>query len=155
MKKSLSKTIGKGMLSFYELEEVLLDVKCSMNNRSVCYQGDQFDNHVLTLTILMREKPAILLEEGIYLITKGDWAIRRVKFVKNCKDHLRKRWMNEYIHAMKERQQARKKRSSVKLPGVGSMVLIKNDAKDKALFNIGQIESKVKGKGGITRGFKI
>ena len=40
MKKSLSKTIGKEMLSFNELEEVLLDVECSMNNRPLCYQGD-------------------------------------------------------------------------------------------------------------------
>ena len=111
------------MLSFNELEEVLLDVECPMNNRPLCYQGDQFDNQVLT-NVLMRGKPAILLEEDIDLITKGDWVKRRVKLVKNCKDHLRKRLMNEYVHAMEERQQARKKRSNVKLASVGSIVLI-------------------------------
>ena len=62
--------------------------------------------------------------------------------------------MNEYVQAMKERQQARKKRSNVKLPGVGSIVLIK-DVKDKALLNIGRIESEIKRKDGVTRVFKI
>ena len=56
---------------------------------------------------------------------------------------------------MEERQQARKKRSNVKLPGVGSIVLIKDDVKDKAHLNIGRIESEIKGKDGVTRGFKI
>ena len=41
------------------------------------------------------------------------------------------------------------------MPGAGSIVLIKNDVKDKALLNIGQIESEIKGKDGVTRGFKI
>ena len=54
MKKSLSKTIGKRMVSLYELEEVLLDVEHSMNNGPLCYQGDQFDNQVLTLNVLIR-----------------------------------------------------------------------------------------------------
>jgi hypothetical protein len=75
--------------------------------------------------------------------------------VKSCKNHLRKRWMNEYVHAMEERQQAREKRGNVKLPEVGSMVLIKDDVKDKALLNIGRIENNIKGKDGVIRGFKI
>ena len=65
MKKTLSKAIGKGMLSFNELEEVLLDVECSINNRPLCYQGDQFDNQVLTPNVLLRGKSAILLDEDI------------------------------------------------------------------------------------------
>ncbi|XP_002157912.3 uncharacterized protein LOC100197154 [Hydra vulgaris] len=155
MKKSLSKTIGKGMLTFNELEEVLLDVECSMNNRPLWYQGDQFDNQVLTPNLLMRGKPAILLEEDIALIAKEEYAIRRAKFIKNCKTHLRKRWMNEYIHAMEERQQVRNKGSNIKLPVVGSVVLITEDIKNKALLNIGRVESEIKGKDGVTRGLKI
>ncbi|XP_065668049.1 uncharacterized protein LOC136088288 [Hydra vulgaris] len=155
MKKSLSKTIGKGILNFFELEEVLLDVECVMNNRPLCYQGDQFDKQVLTPNVLMRGRPAVLLEEDIDLITRDDCALRRIKFVKSCKNHLRKRWMNEYVHAMEERQQVREKRGNVKLPEVGSMVLIKDDVKDKALLNIGRIENNIKGKDGVIRGFKI
>ena len=54
-----------------------------MNNRPLCYQGDQFNNQMLIPNVLIRGKPAILLEEDIDLITKGDWAIRRIKFLKN------------------------------------------------------------------------
>ncbi|XP_065642900.1 uncharacterized protein LOC136074502 [Hydra vulgaris] len=81
MKKSLIKTIVKGMLSFNELEEVLLDVECSMNNRPLCYRGDLFDNQVLTPNVLMRGNLQSCLKKML-LITKGDLAIRRVKFVK-------------------------------------------------------------------------
>ena len=39
MKRSLSKAIGREFLTYSELDEVLLDVKCTMNNRPLCYQG--------------------------------------------------------------------------------------------------------------------
>ena len=73
MKKSLSKTIGKGMLSFNELEEVLL-----------------------------------------------------------------------YVHAMEERQQARKKSSNLKLPGVGSIVLIKDEVKERHFSILDELKTKLK-----------
>ncbi|XP_065665443.1 uncharacterized protein LOC136086875 [Hydra vulgaris] len=132
MKKSLSKTIGKGMLSFNELEKVLLDFECSMNNRPLCYQGDQFDNQVLTPNVLMRGKPVILLEEDIDLITK--------------------RWMSEYVTC--NGRTTTNKESNVKLPVVEGVVLVK-DMKNKALLKIGQVESKIKEKDGVTCGLKI
>ena len=57
--------------------------------------------------------------------------------------------MNEYVHATEEQQQARKKRSNAKFQ-VLETVLIKDDVKNKALLNIGQIESEIKGKDGVT-----
>ena len=41
MKKSLQKVIGKGLLTYEEHEEVLLNVAFSMNNRSLCYQKEE------------------------------------------------------------------------------------------------------------------
>ena len=57
--------------------------------------------------------------------------------------------MNEDVHATEEQQQAWKKRSNVKFQ-VLETVLIKDDVKNKALLNIGQIESEIKGKDGVT-----
>ncbi len=37
MKSSLSKVIGQALLTFEEMEEVLLDVECFMSNRPLCY----------------------------------------------------------------------------------------------------------------------
>ena len=50
-------------LTYSELEEVLLDVECTMNNRPLCYQGEDFENQVTTPNILLRGKPARLLED--------------------------------------------------------------------------------------------
>ena len=57
MKRSLSKTIGKKILTFPELEEVLLDVKCTTNDRPLCYQGEEFGHQVTMPNILLRGKP--------------------------------------------------------------------------------------------------
>ena len=126
MKKSSLKSIHKGMVRFNELEEVLLDVECSMNIRPLCYQGDQFNDQVLTPNILETGKLATLLKKYFDLVTKG---LRNTKS-RVCDDHLRKRCLNEYVNAIKERKKAWKKRSNVKLPAVESMVLIKDDVKD-------------------------
>ncbi|XP_028399997.1 uncharacterized protein LOC114523318 [Dendronephthya gigantea] len=54
MKSSLAKVIGPAMLTFPELEEVLLDVECLMNNRPLCYQGEEFEQPVITPNLLLR-----------------------------------------------------------------------------------------------------
>ena len=41
---------------------VLLDIECSINNRPLCYQGEDFENEVITPNILLRGRPARLLE---------------------------------------------------------------------------------------------
>ena len=65
MKRSLAKAIGRSMLKFPELEEILLDVECSMNNRPLCYQGEEFQEPVITTNMLIRGQPANLLEEDL------------------------------------------------------------------------------------------
>ena len=59
MKNSLSKVVGKGLLTFDELEEVLLDVECVMNNRPLCFQEEGFSISALTPNLLLCGKPAI------------------------------------------------------------------------------------------------
>ena len=44
MKLSLAKVIGRSIFKYLELEEILLEMQCSMNNRSLCYQGEAFNN---------------------------------------------------------------------------------------------------------------
>ena len=54
-----------------------------------------------------------------------------MKFVEKSK-HLRKRFMKEYVHALEERQQ-RAEGNIEKIPNKGAVVLLKSEAKDKAL----------------------
>ena len=48
MKRILSKVVGKKLVTFQELEEVILDVECIMNNCPLCYQGEEFEEQVIT-----------------------------------------------------------------------------------------------------------
>ncbi|XP_070567226.1 uncharacterized protein [Ptychodera flava] len=65
MKRSLSKAIGRALLKFEELEEVLLDVETFMNNRPLCYMEVNFEQVVITPNLLLRGQPARFLEDCI------------------------------------------------------------------------------------------
>ena len=75
-----------------------------MNNRPLCYQGQDFENEVITPNILLRGRPAQLLEEDLQKLNEEDNVTKRLMYVKRCKEELRKRWMQEYLYALKERE---------------------------------------------------
>ena len=52
------------MLTYEELEEVLLDVKSFLNNRPLCYMEEEFEQPVITPNLLLRGQPAHFLEEN-------------------------------------------------------------------------------------------
>ena len=153
MKRSLSKVVGRRFLSYLELEEVLLDVETSMNNRPLLYQGEEFEQPVLTPNTLLRGKPTPTLEEDLEKIGDED-VTKRMRFLQKSKEQLRKRFMKEYVHALDERQQ-RSIGNIDKTPNVGAVVLLKGDTKDKALWKLGRVVSKISGKDGIVRGLKL
>ena len=47
-KSSFYKSIGNGVLTWSELEEVLLDIEIAINNRPLCYLEDDVQMQVLT-----------------------------------------------------------------------------------------------------------
>ena len=51
VKSALNKTIGHGMLTWKELQEVLLDVEVSLNNRPLSYVENDVQLPVLTQTL--------------------------------------------------------------------------------------------------------
>ena len=63
MKGSLLKAVGRNTLCFGESEEVLLDVECAMNNRTLCYLGEEFEEQVVTPSIQLRGRPSSVLEQ--------------------------------------------------------------------------------------------
>ena len=153
MKRSLSKVIGKSLLTFQELEEVLLDVEMTMNNRPLVYQGEEFEKPVLTPNTLLRGEPIPILEEDLENVGEED-VNKRMRFLEKSKQHLRKRFMKEYVHALEERQQ-RAEGNIEKIPNIGEVVLLKSEAKDKALWKLGRVVSKITGKDGTVRGLKL
>ncbi|XP_078361896.1 uncharacterized protein LOC144646227 [Oculina patagonica] len=153
MKRSLSKVVGKSLLTFQELEEVLLDVEMTMNNRPLLYQGEEFEKPVLTPNTLLRGEPIPILEEDLEKIGEEN-VTKRMRFLEKSKQHLRKRFMKEYVHALEERQQ-KSEGNTEKIPDIGAVVMLKGEAKDKAMWKLGRVVSKITGKDGTVRGLKL
>ena len=154
MKSSLSKVIGRALLTFPELEEVLLDVECFMNNRPLCYQGEEFEKPVITPNLLLRGQPANYLEEDVEAMNDKTAATKRMKYLTVCREHLKKRWLTEYVHALEERH--RKVFTDEKgLPKKGSIVLITDNSKIKSKWRIGRVVEVIRGRDGVIRGYKI
>ena len=154
MKRSLSKVVGKSTLHLEELEEVLLDIECAMNNRPLCYIGEEFEEQVITPNILLRGRPSTVLEQDIEQMEADDKLTRRLLFIRKSKDQLRKRWMGEYLRALEERQRKHNKDEPT-IPKVGAVVLLKEDTKNKAYWRLGRIMSFIRGIDGKIRGMKL
>lgn len=154
MKSALSKAIGKALLTFTELEDVLLDIECFMNNRPLAYLGEEYEDRPVTPNVLLRGEPACFLEENTEVLGDELSMTKRLKYLIQCREHLRKRWINEYLHALDEKQKSEERRTETKLK-VGRVVLIKDTLKRKAQWRIGRIEGEIVGRDGIVRGYKV
>ena len=154
MKKSLAKMIGKGRLHFHELEEILLDVELAMNNQPICYQGEEFDQPVITPNLLIRGGHSIPLKDDFDNMEPLKRSTKRLIHLHKTKEQLRKRWTGEYIKALEERRRYQSDKSH-EIPQEGSVVLLKDDVKNKAHWKIGRIVKYIRGSDSTVRGFKI
>ena len=103
-KKITAESDWRGFLTYSKLEEVLLDVECTMNTKPLCYQSEDFENEVIRPNILPCGRPARLLED-LPELNEEDNVKERLMYVKRCKEELRKRWMQEYLCTLKEREE--------------------------------------------------
>jgi len=129
-------------------------VECSMNNRPLCYQGEEFQQPVITPNILIRGQPANMLEENLELADNEEGIPKRIRFLAGSKEQLRKRWMKEYVHALDERSRKQTK-NKLEIPKMGKVVLLKDDIKNRALWRLGRVVGTVMGRDGDIRGLKI
>ena len=90
VKRALYKGIGRASLSWNELEEVLLDVEVTLNNRPLCYVEDDVQLPVLTPSAMMFGQPKLIPEEDL---DEEDADLRkRARYLRRCKDVLWSRW---------------------------------------------------------------
>ena len=137
-----------------ELEETLLDVECFMNNRPLTYLGEGFDKQVITPNIMLRGEGATLLEDNVETLEDQADVAKRLKYIKRCKEQLRKRWIGEYLRALEERKRSHVSPDENKL-NTGRVVLIKDSTKNKGQWRIGRVEGEIVGRDGVVRGYKI
>ena len=133
------------------MEEILIDVENSMNNRLLLYQGEEFEQPVITPTILLRGRPLSIVEEDLQLIGDDAEVTKRMKLLHKSKHQLRQQFINEYVHALEKWQQLANNQQEVAVPDTGSVVLLKGETKQRAQWKLGQVLDKVTGKDGVVR----
>ena len=90
-KRAFYKAIGNGTLTWEELEEVVLDVEVTLNNRSLNYLEDDVEFSVLTPSSMLNVKPYLMPEMKPHQIEEMDLR-KRAKLLHKCKQAVWKRW---------------------------------------------------------------
>ena len=151
MKQSLYKTIGKTKLSFEEMEDVLLDVEITLNNRPLSYVEDDIQLPILTPNSLIYNS-SLIPEEDPDNIEETDIR-KRAKFIKKCKEMVWNRWRSEYLTGLRERHKIiHGKDNKLK---VGDVVIIKGDERNRALWKIGIVDKLLPGKDDVVRAVRL
>ena len=128
-KRVFYKSVGNGMLTLEELEDVVLDVEVALNDRPLSYLEDDIELPVLTPNSMLNINPGqVPVLEAHHLEDKE--LRKRAKILRKCKEVRWKRWTREYVRSLRERsvngggQQA-------SVPRKGSAVIIQDDNKNR------------------------
>jgi uncharacterized protein YwbE len=153
VKAAMYKVIGGGNLSWKELQDVLLDVEVSLNNRPLDYVEDDVQRPILTPNSLLLGQPNIIPQLEPYNVENVDLR-KRAKYLQTCKDTVWRRWTKEYLRALRERHKL-KHGTNLVGPNVGDVVIIKNDERNRGKWQLGIVTQLLTGKDGIVRGAKV
>ncbi|KAK3719160.1 hypothetical protein QZH41_005637 [Actinostola sp. cb2023] len=108
VKAALYKTIGNGMLSWKELQEVILDVEVTLNNRPLSYVEDDIQLPILTPNSLLYIQHNMLPDLQTHHVQ--DYDLRnRAKHLLKCKNALWSRWTTEYLRSLREQHRLKHK----------------------------------------------
>ena len=132
MKSALHKFIGNRMLSWKELQEVLLDVEITLNNRPLSYLEDDPQLPVLTPSSMLFVNSNVLPELQPQRIETADLR----KHLLKCKETVWRRWSREYLRSLRERHrvQATNQGNS---PTVGDVVVVRSQERNRGKWPLG------------------
>ena len=92
IKRALSKVVGRSLLTYPELEDILIDIENGMNNRPLLYQREELEQLALAPNTLLRGKTTPVLEEDLKTIGEEEVS-RWMKFLQRSKEQLRRRFL--------------------------------------------------------------
>ena len=108
IKEAMYKTIGKNSLTWYELEEVLMDIEITLNNRPLSYVEDDIQMPILTPNTMIHGIAISELEEDVSSIEDED-VRKRARYIQKCKNLAWQRWTIEYLKVLREHHNLRSK----------------------------------------------
>ena len=101
-KQMLYKAMENADLTMVEMQDVMLDIEINMNNQSLTYLENDIEQPIFTPNFLLHGKiinaPDIQLEEDNPDIRK--WQ----QYINRCKQGAWRRRSNDYLKALRERQ---------------------------------------------------
>ena len=153
VKSALNKTIGNGMLRWKELQEVLLDVEVTLNNRPLSYVENDVQLPILTPNSMLFMQSNVLPELEPHRIQTADLR-KRAKHLLKCKQAMWRRWSQEYLRSLRERHRAQTGPQR-DLPSVGDVVIVKSEDKNRGKWPLGIVEELIVGKDGVVRGARL
>ena len=90
------KVLGKANLRYDELQELLLDIEVTLDNRSSMYIEEDIQLPILTPNMMLLSNNNAFLDPEPTRITDKNLQ-RRVKYLMKCRGNVWKKWRNEYI----------------------------------------------------------
>ena len=153
VKSTLNKTTGNGLLWWKELQEVLLDVEITLNNRPLSYVEDDVQMPLLTPNAMLFLNSNLLPELQPHHIETADLR-KRAKHLLTYKDATWSRWTKEYLRSLRERQRAQRWAGGY-TPAVGDVVIVKTEDKNRGKWPLGIIASLIVGNDGVVGGTKL
>lgn len=150
---TLNKAIGNGLLWWRELQEVLLDVEITLNNRSLSYVENDVQMPLLTPNAMLFFNSNLLSKLQPHYIEKADLR-KRAKHLLKCMEAILSRWTKEYLGRLRERHRARRGAGG-DTPAVADVVIVKTEDKNRGKWPLGIIESLIVGNDLVVRGAKL
>ena len=154
MKAAFYKTVGQGLLTWEELNEVLLDVEVTLNNRLLSYLEEDVQLPTLTPNSFLFLNSNILPELSPYQLEERDLR-KRAKFLQKSKDAMWGRWTSEYLRALRERHRLKHSDDRGSSLKVGDVVIVKSAARNRNCWPLGIIETLIVGRDQVVRGAKL
>ena len=119
-----------------------------MNNRPLTYiESEVGEDQVLTPNIIMWRQNSYILED---IEVESESLTKFQRSLQNAREHAWRRWSREYVRSLME--QHRMNRSDAVIPGVGEIVLVVGEQKNRGIWMKGKDLHHIKRRDGIVRG---
>lgn len=154
-KRCLKKMLLRSYLNYEELQTVLAEIQCTLNNRPLTFMYEEpggiplTPNHLLYGRSLDREQKDTLNYDSV-----ESEIPEHSQHTPQILNHFWKRWKLEYLTELREHQ----KQKSVKgydVINVDDGVIIQDESKQRGLWKVGVVTELLPSKDGHVRGAKV
>ena len=149
VKTLIRKNLGRSFVTYEELQTIIVDCEFVLNNRPITYvYNDNDELEPLTPWKFLVNNISSSVKDIDEVDRKS--LLKRVQYVQNIRNCLRKRFKNEYLGLLASPPGSA--RGEVK---VGEIVLVKNENLKRTLWPLAKVIEAIHGKDGIVRSVRL